>query len=143
MQTSNINYRRMFTSMQLIGTYILLAFPPLTKYWAYTNGISLVDGLKLTPVQQLTQRVDLMTESQSTSKALYIAAMKKQQVLDSLLEEGFDISMQELWESAEFNRLKQIIKRWDMIGSKLRGALQLGNAAQVIVKTVTNFYKQT
>lgn len=89
--------------------------------------LPIVAGLKLTPVQQLTQRVDLASESKSTASALANAQLKFEQF------ETSDTDLREFLESAEIQKLYAIIRRWTYIEEKLKFSMANGQTVQVCV----------
>ena len=116
----------------------------IAYYWifalAWHHGND-VNALKLTPVQQLTQRIDLSSESQSSYLAVNNALKKKQQFLQFLIDDEqysmpYDDStlfqnFKDLISTSEFQKIQLTIKRWNLIEGKLRHAIALGNPGQV------------
>ena len=98
-----------------------------------------VDALKLTPVQQLTQRIDLSNEAQSSFIAVNSAVKKKQQILQFVIvddeyqqnDRSLEPYFRDVLESAEFQKLHSTIKRWSLIEDKLRHAISIENHTQV------------
>ena len=102
--------------------------------------INNVNALKLTPVQQLTQRIDLSSESQSSYLVVSNALKKKQQFMQFLIDdENYTMpsdstlfsNFKDLLNTAEFQKMQLTIQRWNLIESKLRHAISLGNPGQV------------
>ena len=102
--------------------------------------INNVNALKLTPVQQLTQRIDLSSESQSSYLVVSNALKKKQQFMQFLIDdENYTMpsdstlfsNFKDLLNTAEFQKMQSTIQRWNLIESKLRHAISLGNPGQV------------
>ena len=89
---------------------------------------SMIYPLKLTPVQQVTQKIDLVAEAKTTTLSLRNAFRKVQ-------EHGFHlISIQDLIESSEFQKLNAIISRWKVLEERLKLVLQTSDSyvSQVI-----------
>lgn len=109
--------------------------------WHQGNDYNYVNALKLTPVQQLTQRIDLSSESQSSYLAVNNALKKKQQFLQFVIDDEqysmpYDDStlfqnFKDLMSTSEFQKIQLTIKRWNLIEAKLRHAISLGNPGQV------------
>ena len=102
--------------------------------------INNVNALKLTPVQQLTQRIDLSSESQSSYLVVSNALKKKQQFMQFLIDdENYTMpsdstlfsNFKDLLNTAEFQKMQLTIQRWNLIETKLRHAISLGNPGQV------------
>jgi hypothetical protein len=83
---------------------------------------SIIHSLKLTPVQQVTQKIDLVNESKTTILTLRNAFRK-------VKEHGFHLlSIQELIESSEFQKLNAIISRWKQLEGRLKLVLQASDS---------------
>jgi hypothetical protein len=91
--------------------------------------IAPIAALKLTPVQQQTQRIDLANESKNILMALNNAIRRTQH---------YD-PMTDLMMSAEFLNLHTIIKRWSYIEEKLRSAILPGSLQQVKFFFLTSY----
>lgn len=102
----------------------------------------MVNGLKLTPVQQLTQRIDLSSESHSIAVALNRAIGRKELTVDyEDMQHSSSPSLHhfynDLMDSVEFQSLKMSMKRWGAIEDKLRLSMLSENPAQVQNKLLT------
>ena len=84
-------------------------------------------ALKLTPVQQLTQRVDLASEVRSTTTTLSVALLKFQQGEIPLHDS------KQLMESHDMQKLQAVVRRWNNIADRVRMAIAPSSPSQVSV----------
>jgi hypothetical protein len=82
-------------------------------------------SLKLTPVQQSAQRVDLANESRSTAIALNNALYKIEQGEIPLYDPQLILN------APEIQRLHAVVRRWTYMEDRLRTAISPGSSQQV------------
>lgn len=127
----------MIYSSKTFFLFLLLSSPNFYEFnLKFTTTSVGVNGLKLTPVQQLTQRIDLSSESHSIAMMLNRAIGRKELAFEyENMARPNSPNLQhfynELIESAEFNSLKSSMKRWGAIEEKLQLSMINENPAQV------------
>ena len=90
--------------------------------------LPVVASLKLTPVQQLTQRVDLSNEVQTTTVTLNNALSTFEQ-----LELISEIDLKDFLESPEIQKLYSVIRRWSYIEERLKISMSSGSLSQQVM----------
>ncbi len=94
--------------------------------WKILLYLSVVGALKLTPVQQIAQRIDLSNELIVTSHVLVEAFQKYQEEVKS------GTNLTGLFESIEFQKIESVVSRWLTIEARLKSAVLMRSSNQVI-----------
>ena len=121
---------------------------------AFLNSVDIeVYSLKLTPVQQLTQRIDLFSESKSIQLSLQNAIRLQKRLIYDYFDNRSELIVGEeckkegvsrvdqFLHSEEVLRLIHVIKRWSYIEDKLRHAISPNSMQHVRFRTIFDDYK--